>query len=236
MTTPPPPYQQPYGSQPYGSQPYPMPQYSGPPPRKRVVWPWILIGGMVLMCGGCFGLVGIAGNSSNSATRTTTRTTAAAAAEPMAPTSSAAPSTSAAPSITRGPAIAQAGSEVRDGKFSFVVTGIDSPVTALGDNEFLRRKAQGEFVVVHVRVSNIGTKPQSYFGGNQKLIDARGRQYTNDTMADIAINDSGVVGADINPGNSISVAIAFDVSPETVPATLEFHDSMFSGGARVSVN
>ncbi len=40
---------------------------------------------------------------------------------------------------------------------------------------------------------------------------------------------------DINPGNKISVAIAFDVSPGTVPATIEFHDSMFSGGVRVAV-
>ncbi len=226
MTTQPPPYNQPYGPSPYGPPTYGPPPYPPPPPRKTVIWPWILIGGVVLLCGGCFGLVGVAGNSANSVAKTTTAAPRSeAAGQPAAKT----------PSAPRGPVVATAGSEVRDGKFAFVITGIDAPVSTLGDNQFLRKTAQGEYVVVHVDVTNVGTKPQSYFGSNQTLIDDQGRQYTNDTMAEIDINDGGIIGADINPGNKISVAVAFDLSPGTVPATIEFHDSMFSGGARVAV-
>ncbi|WP_227983227.1 DUF4352 domain-containing protein [Nocardia spumae] len=212
--------QPPYGRPAYGPAPYPPPP---PPPRKTVIWPWILIGGLVLLCGGCFGLVGIAGNSAN---KTSTAAPSPEAAEQQAATT---------PSGPRGPVVATAGAEVRDGTFAFVITGIDAPVATLGDNRFLRQTAQGEYVVVHADVTNIGTTPQSYFGSNQKLIDDRGRRYTNDTVAEIDINDRGVIGAEINPGNKISVAIAFDVSPGTVPATIEFHDSIFSGGARVAV-
>ncbi|MBF6148035.1 DUF4352 domain-containing protein [Nocardia nova] len=229
MTTQPPPYDQPYGPPPYGPPPYGPPPYPPPPPRKTVVWPWILIGSVILLCGGCFGIVGIAGTSSNSAAKAS-KTSAAAPVPNVAEQQA-----SKTPSAPRGPVVAAPGSEVRDGKFAFVVTAIDAPVSTLGENQFLRKTAQGEYIVVHVDVTNIGTKPQSYFGSNQKLIDDQGRQYTNDTMAEIDINDRGVIGADINPGNKISVAIAFDVSPGTVPASIEFHDSMFSGGARVAV-
>ncbi|WP_245662379.1 DUF4352 domain-containing protein [Nocardia vermiculata] len=189
-----------------------------------MIWPWILIGGLVLLCGGCFGIVGIAANSSDSTTEKTTKAPAAAIANKPA-----------APQPPPGPNVAPAGSEVRDGKFAFVVTGIDPPVKTLGDNVFLSDTAQGEYLVIHVDISNVGDRPRSYFGDNQVLIDDQGREYTNDSSAEFNINDGAVLGTDINPGNKITVAIAFDVSPGTVPTAIEFHDSMFSGGVRVAV-
>ncbi|MEV6258104.1 MmpS family transport accessory protein [Nocardia sp. NPDC051911] len=47
--------QQPYG-QPYPQQPYPQ------PPKKRKVWPWVLLAVVVLMFGGCFAILGTAGH------------------------------------------------------------------------------------------------------------------------------------------------------------------------------
>ncbi|MBF6171802.1 DUF4352 domain-containing protein [Nocardia blacklockiae] len=126
-----------------------------------------------------------------------------------------------------------AGSEVRDGKFGFAVTRVDPPVTTVGDNEYLRRNAQGEYVLVHVDVTNIGDKPQTYFGENQKLVDNQGNLYTNDTMAEMNVNKDLVT--EINPGNKISVVLAFDVPVGTAPAAVEFHDSAWSGGVRVAV-
>ncbi|MBB5915053.1 hypothetical protein BJY24_003920 [Nocardia transvalensis] len=126
-----------------------------------------------------------------------------------------------------------AGSEVRDGKFGFVVTGVEGPVESVGDNEYLKKDAQGEYVLVHVDVSNTGDKPQTYFRDNQKLVDAQGRVYTNDSAAELNLN-KGLV-TDVNPGNKISVVLAYDVPPGTVPAAVEFHDSAFSGGVRVAI-
>ncbi|MGW0004660.1 DUF4352 domain-containing protein [Nocardia grenadensis] len=130
-----------------------------------------------------------------------------------------------------GEKTASAGSEVRDGKFAFVVTQVDPPTKTVG-GEYLSKAAQGEFVLVHLDVTNTSDQPQSYFGSNQKLIDAQGREFANDTEAEIYLNDD--VYTDINPGNKFSVTFAFDVPVGTRPATLEFHDSMFSGGVRVA--
>ncbi|WP_084519609.1 DUF4352 domain-containing protein [Nocardia mexicana] len=126
-----------------------------------------------------------------------------------------------------------AGQEVRDGKFGFVITTVQPPVASVGDNEYLKKDAQGEYVLVHVDVTNTVDVPQTYFGENQKLVDSQGRLYTNDTMAELNLNKG--VATEINPGNKISVVLAFDVPKGTVPAAVEFHDSMFSGGVRVAI-
>ncbi|WP_312884493.1 DUF4352 domain-containing protein [Nocardia barduliensis] len=203
--TPPPGYQQPGFP--------PPPGYGPPQPRKkRVVWPWVIIGAIVLLCGGCFGIVGLADNDSKSADGTN---------QP-------APGTPKA-----GKDVASAGSAVRDGKFEFVVTAIDPPTKTIGENQFLRSTAQGEYIVIHVDVSNIGNEPRSYFGSNQKLYDDQGREFTNDTKAEINVNEH--LSADINPGNRVSMRIVFDVPPGSVPAVLELHDSMLSGGVKVAL-
>ncbi|MFC8530269.1 DUF4352 domain-containing protein [Nocardia sp. NPDC057227] len=221
MTQPPYP-QQPNGpqypqQQPYG-QPYPPPQ----PPKKKPVWPWVLIGAMVLLCGGCFGIVGLSSNSADEDKSTATFNSAAPGAEPAA----VAPETAA-------PQVASAGATVRDGKFEFRVTGVDAPVKTVGSNPYLKETAQGEFVQVHLVVTNIGDRAQTYFGSNQHLIDTQGRRFDNDTSAEINVNEE--IITEINPGNSVNVTVVFDVPAGSVPATLELHDSAFSGGAKVAI-
>lgn len=206
MTTPQYP-QQPYGAQPpYG----PPPQ----PPRKKVLWPWLLLGALLVVCGAgsCGALIVAAGNSSDTST---------SVPGPRAP--KAAPKNNVAP----------AGSAVRDGKFEFVVTAVDAPVKTVGDNQFLRETAQGEYILIHITITNIGNEPRGYFGSNQKLIDDQNREFTNDTRAEINVNEH--LHADINPGNKLDVVLAFDVPVGAVPATLELHDSMLSGGAKVAL-
>jgi hypothetical protein len=131
--------------------------------------------------------------------------------------------------------VAPAGSSVRDGKFEFQVTNVTrATVAGNPSNEFEIAKAQGEFIILTLSVTNIGDKPQSYFGNNQKLVDPAGRQYGESSEADMWMNSD--VTGDINPGNSIQAKAAFDVPPGTVPAHVELHDSAFSGGVSVAVN
>ncbi|MDV8057657.1 MULTISPECIES: DUF4352 domain-containing protein [unclassified Rhodococcus (in: high G+C Gram-positive bacteria)] len=133
--------------------------------------------------------------------------------------------------------IASAGSAVRDGKFEFQVTTVASAKTVSDptDNPYMTADAQGEFIVVTMRVKNIGDKPQSYFGDNQKMIDAQGREYGASSEAGMYMNTEVAVLGEINPGNSIDVKVAFDVPPGTAPATLQLHDSMFSSGVKVAL-
>lgn len=193
------------------------PQYPLPcphPPRKSRTALWIVLGVLgffVLLCGGCAGIIATSADDADNPSGT---------------------SVVGGSTPDGGDEIAPAGSEVRDGKFAFVVTQVDPPVKSVG-NDFLGTTAQGEFVLVHIDVTNTSDQPQSYSGGNQKLIDAQGREFTNDTEAEIYLNDD--IYTEINPGNKFSVILAFDVPVGTRPAALEFHDSMFSGGVRVAV-
>ncbi|HSS24918.1 MAG TPA: DUF4352 domain-containing protein [Mycobacterium sp.] len=131
--------------------------------------------------------------------------------------------------------IAPAGSAVRDGKFEFRVLRVERAKTVNDPtgNPYMTTTAQGEFVVITMSVANIGDQPQNYFGDNQKVIDATGREYGAKTEANMWMNTSTSPLGAINPGNSIRVKAAFDVPPGTQPTVLELHDSMFSGGVSV---
>lgn len=185
--------------------PGPNPHYSPPPQKKRAVWPWVLGGFFAFVVLLFGGCVALLSSAADEVAESTEKRTS----------------------------VSPAGSEVRDGKFGFVVTRVDAPVASVGDNQFLKKDAQGEFILVYVDVSNTGDQPQTYFGDNQKLVDAQGRLYSNDTAAEVNLNKNLVT--EINPGNRISVVLAFDVPKGTTPTTIEFHDSVFSGGARVAL-
>ena len=134
-----------------------------------------------------------------------------------------------------GPTVAPAGSAVRDGKFEFRVLSIEraKSVSDPTGNPYMTTTAQGEFIVITMSVTNIGNEAQNYFGQNQKVIDANGREYEANSAAGMWMNTGLSIMGDINPGNAIQVKIAFDVPPGTRATELELHDSMFSGGVSV---
>ncbi|WP_280439721.1 DUF4352 domain-containing protein [Nocardia cyriacigeorgica] len=209
---------------PSSPQPYPQPfQPPQPPKRKMPIWPWVLIGAVILLCGGCFGIVGVAANNSSDSDATFTSAANPDPGKPGEPGKPAEKDSDTAP----------AGASVRDGKFEFTVTAVDPPISTIGDNPYMQKTAQGEYILVHVTVTNIGDRPQTYFSSNQKLFDDQGRRYENDTMAELNVNEH--LSTPINPGNSVDVTIVFDVPVGTVPAALQLHDSMFSGGAKVAL-
>jgi hypothetical protein len=148
---------------------------------------------------------------------------------PSSPTSGQAPASPAAM-----PTMSGIGQEARDGKFAFVVTSVDRSKTA-GDpsNQFETVTAQGEFLNVHLTVSNIGDQSQSFFASNQKL-QIGGNQFSaNDTAAAMWTQSADV---SINPGNSIQAVVSFDVPPDTTDnGVITLHDSAFSGGVKVSL-
>jgi len=126
------------------------------------------------------------------------------------------------------------GDKVRDGKFEFTVTKLEDGVQEVGD-EFLGEKAQGQFVLVHMTVENIGDEAQFFSGDDQSLVDTEGRTHSADTAAAIFLGDSNSFINEINPGNKVDGVVVFDIPQNATPATLELHDSMFSGGVEVAV-
>ncbi|MFD3506384.1 DUF4352 domain-containing protein [Nocardia sp. NPDC058666] len=183
----------------------PQQPYYPQPPRKKKVWPWVLGGFVVAVLVLFGGCAALIGGAANEVAKTQESKSVPA----------------------------PAGTEVRDGKFGFTVTKVDPPVAIVGDNPYMQKTAQGEFVLVYVDVANTSNVAQHYFGSNQKLIDDQGREFANDTAAEINVNDQ--LSAEINPGNKISMVLVFDVPVGTVATAVEFHDSAFSDGARVAL-
>lgn len=121
----------------------------------------------------------------------------------------------------------------RDGKFEFVVTSIKCGLGSVGEPPFTKG-AQGQFCLIGLSVTNIGTKPQLMALTNQKAKSTSGATYAPDAgvLLDGAQN---LWLTEINPGNSVSGHLAFDVPAGAELASLELHDSMLSGGVSIAL-
>lgn len=131
-----------------------------------------------------------------------------------------------------GAAAPGVGDAVRDGKFEFVVTKVADGGERIGTKSF-GTKAQGRFVFVHVTVKNVGDAPQMFFSSAQPLFDAQGREFSSDTTAELYLDSADTIIGDINPGNSVTGTLVFDLPEDAQPASIELHDSLFSGGVSV---
>ncbi|SEE95511.1 DUF4352 domain-containing protein [Ruania alba] len=126
------------------------------------------------------------------------------------------------------------GDPARDGTFEFVITEVETGVAQVGD-EFLSEEAQGQFVLVHLSVTNIGDQAEYFFDSDQTLIDTEDRQHSADSEAGIYLGDNETFLSEINPGNTLEGIIVFDVPADATPAGIELHDSAFSGGVSVTL-
>jgi hypothetical protein len=124
------------------------------------------------------------------------------------------------------------GHEVRDGNFAFVIAGVER-VDAVSDPEFpeLQKAAAGEYVVVKMRVTNVGTEPQTFFASFNTLSDGT-TTYESDDEAWIYLGNT---LAELNPGDSIDTAVVFDVPDGTRAQSVDLHDGPYSDGVTVEL-
>ena len=73
------------------------------------------------------------------------------------------------------------------------------------------------------------------FDSNQKVKDEQGRTFAPNSSAAIYMDDNDLWLTDINPGNTMSGTLVFDMPEGATPVEIELHDSMFSGGVTVSL-
>jgi uncharacterized protein DUF4352 len=124
---------------------------------------------------------------------------------------------------------------VRDGKFEFVVTKWDCSKSRVGQGA-LGQDAQGKFCLMTVKVRNVGKQAQLFDASSQKAFDAAGITYDADTGASPYVNKNVETFLNnINPGNSVTGVIPFDVPKKSTITSVELHDSAFSGGVGVKV-
>ncbi|MFW0787399.1 DUF4352 domain-containing protein [Gordonia sp. CPCC 206044] len=198
----------------YGQQP-PAPEQQKP--RKRRKWPWIL--------GVLAALIAIVVATSSGGDDADSSATASAAG---GGTDTAAAQQDDSVGLN---------TPVRDGKFEFVVTQVQTGVTSVGDNPYLTEQPQGHYVIVSMKVSNIGDQPQSFSSMDQKLQDTDGRTFQPDTGAQLSMDMSLQSSySDINPGNGVDVKLVYDMPQNATPASIDLHDSMFSNGVTVALD
>lgn len=130
-------------------------------------------------------------------------------------------------------AIGTIGRPVRDGKFEFTVTGIETPGKSIGST--LPQEAQGTWIIVRVDVTNAGNEAAMLDASSQKAFDSQGREFSAESVPSMDDWDK-VFLNNINPGNTIKGApIVFDVPEGTTLERIKLHDSLFSGGVEVSL-
>lgn len=127
------------------------------------------------------------------------------------------------------------GDPVRDGKFEFVVNSVECGAKKVG-SEFLEEKAQGQFCLVDVTVTNIGDEAQLFDAGSQKGTTDTGATVDADGSASLVVpeNEDSFL-EEINPGNSIDVVVVYDIAKDQKLTALELHDSILSDGVVVSL-
>ncbi|KUP98250.1 DUF4352 domain-containing protein [Thermobifida cellulosilytica] len=211
---------------------YPAPQFPQPQPQPRksrgCLWASLVALGLFMLFGffGCVALVASVDDSPSGSGQSASSDGAGGEGAAESGEDSAEESEESAPGV---------GDTVEDGAFAFTVTEVETGLTSIGE-DFLREEAQGQYVVVHVTVENIGDRAQMFDGSNQKLFDADGREYSNDTAAELSLDGSDAFLTDINPGNKVEAKVVFDVPEGVEPASIELHESMFSGGVTVSLS
>ncbi|HVX01062.1 MAG TPA: DUF4352 domain-containing protein [Candidatus Babeliaceae bacterium] len=130
------------------------------------------------------------------------------------------------------------GQPAADGKFQFTVNKISCGETSLSDGfGNVEATAQGQYCRLNITAKNIGTQSQSLDETAQYVYDAQGKKYSTDTTADIWAqpSDQDPWSNDINPGNSLTADIMYDVPVGVTPVTAELHDSALSGGVKVNL-
>ncbi|MEV4322384.1 DUF4352 domain-containing protein [Microbispora rosea] len=135
----------------------------------------------------------------------------------------------------RKPQTPALGDVVKDGKFAFKVSKVEKGLSQVGEG-FTVSKAQGQYVLIHLTVKNIGDEAQMFSDSAQKLIDAKGRTFDADSgAAALGLKGSNAFLNNINPGNSVNGILLFDVPKDVKLKAVELHDSLFSDGVTVSL-
>lgn len=157
-------------------------------------------------------------------------------------TSASASAPSAAPEVVgttvigdEGPTETQAGwpgLEVRDGNFAFVVGDVERvDAVAAPENPEVQKQAQGEFVIVHITVTNVSAEPQPFYVSFSTLSDGA-TVYKSDDEAWLYLGNT---VTDVVPGESLETAVVFDVPAGTDVESIQLHDSPSSPGVTVGL-
>jgi len=135
--------------------------------------------------------------------------------------------------VPAGKSMVGLGQPARDGAFTFTVSKVAPGPKIIGSPDF-GSEPQGRFIFVHLTVENHGDEAGHFLGDQQKLFDAKGREFSADTGAALYLDSAQSLFEEINPGEKVSGIVVFDVPKDVEAASLELHDSLLAGGVKVA--
>jgi hypothetical protein len=140
------------------------------------------------------------------------------------------------PTRTSEAASVKIGEAAKAGDWTFTVTKFTCGSKTIG-SEYLNKKAQGQFCLMNLSVKNNGNEAATLMSDNQKLLDAKGREFASDNEASLYVDpDSNIFIEDINPGNTAKGVVVFDVPKNVKPVTATLAGGVFGVKDVVSVD
>jgi hypothetical protein len=134
------------------------------------------------------------------------------------------------------------GQAVTDGSMKFTVVGMKCGATRVGDDApagtvskaGTGKKAEGQYCLVEVAVTNSGSAAAAFSDLSQEGFDATGSQYAVDSAAGAYANkDQPTFLQPIAPGATVRGNLAFDVPVGRKLTAIVLHESLFSAGVKV---
>jgi uncharacterized protein DUF4352 len=239
----PPPGQQ-YGPPPPGWTPPGATPFGGEPPRKpRRRWlRWLGIAFLALIVvGSCNSLLG------NNDTTTTTGpveqpvdpTPQAPSVEPTPQAPSVEPSPQT-PSEEAPPPAPQAnaagiGDTVSAGDFDFVIPAApECGVQRIGSAQF-GRDADGQYCLLPIQATNTDDTSATTGSGDVTLLGPGGERYSSDSGAVVYLGEDGWFLENLNPGNTATGTVVFDIPEGVTPVAAELRGALLSPAVTVSL-
>jgi hypothetical protein len=138
------------------------------------------------------------------------------------------------PAVIRGLPAADPADAVPGG-FGFRVKSMRCGVSAVGPDE-LEQRADGQFCLLSVRVTNKGTEPELFDSSAQRVYDTDGGAYAVAEEAAVFLNDhSPTLLDEIRPGESVNGVLPFDVPKDAQLSEVSMQGAGSTPGIRTAL-
>jgi hypothetical protein len=124
---------------------------------------------------------------------------------------------------------------VSDGQFEFVVTAVTCGHESIGTLVTLK-PSRGQYCIVELTVKNNGREAQPFTDTLQRALDGQGAEFSADAGAGVVVNQGiGTLWSVIEPGDTMTGKIVYDIPKDSSIAKIELHHAIFSPGATVTL-